>query len=80
MLGATSVDGPPIVLYLLSGPDPVATTRANLTLFVTVTTLAGLAALWHHDALDRSVLSRRRCGLRCPISSGCSPERTCFRS
>lgn len=22
----------------------------------------------------------RRCGLRCPISSGCSPERTCFRS
>lgn len=57
MLGATSVGGPPIVLYLLSGPDPVATTRANLTLFVTVTTLAGLAALWHHDALDRSALS-----------------------
>ena len=52
MLGATSVGGPPVILYLLSGPDPVATTRANLTLYVTVTSVAGLAALWHHDVLD----------------------------
>jgi uncharacterized membrane protein YfcA len=52
MLGATSVGGPPVILYLLSGPDPVATTRANLTLYVTVTSLAGLAALWYHELLD----------------------------
>lgn len=54
MLGATSVGGPPVILYLLSGPDPVATTRANLTLYVTGTSLAGLAALWHHDVLGGS--------------------------
>jgi uncharacterized membrane protein YfcA len=34
MLGATSIGGPPVILYLLSGPDPVAVTRANLTLYV----------------------------------------------
>jgi uncharacterized membrane protein YfcA len=52
MLGATSVGGPPVILYLLSGPDPVATTRANLTLYVTIASLAGLAALWYQDVFD----------------------------
>lgn len=52
MLGATSVGGPPVILYLLSGPDPVATTRANLTLYVTVGSIVGLAALWYHQVLD----------------------------
>ena len=46
MAGATSIGGPPVILYLLSGPDPVATTRANLTLFVAVTSLAAIVALW----------------------------------
>lgn len=34
LTGATSVGGPPVILYLLSGPDPVVTTRAHLTLFI----------------------------------------------
>lgn len=46
MLGATSMGGPPVILYLLSGPDPIETTRANLTLFVAASSVAGLAALW----------------------------------
>ena len=46
MGGATSLAGPPVILYLLSGPDPIATTRANLTLFVAVISLAALVALW----------------------------------
>jgi uncharacterized membrane protein YfcA len=46
MAGATSIGGPPVILYLLSGPDPVAVTRANLTLFVAVTSLAAITALW----------------------------------
>jgi uncharacterized protein len=46
MAGATSIGGPPVILYLLSGPDRVEVTRANLTLFVAVTSLAGIAALW----------------------------------
>jgi uncharacterized protein len=52
MLGATSIGGPPVVLYLLSGPDPVETTRANLTLYVTVTSLVGIIMLWHEDFFD----------------------------
>ena len=35
LLGSTSVGAPPVILYLLSGPDPQAVTRANLTVFVT---------------------------------------------
>lgn len=46
MAGATSIGGPPVILYLLSGPDRVETTRANLTLFVAATSLAAVVALW----------------------------------
>jgi uncharacterized membrane protein YfcA len=52
MLGATSVGGPPVILYLLSGPDPVATTRANLTLYVTVTSLIGIVMLVEQRIFD----------------------------
>ena len=45
MLGATSVGAPPVILYLLSGSDPVAVTRANLTLYVIVISAAGLIML-----------------------------------
>ncbi len=46
MVGATSMGGPPVILYLLAGPDPIATTRANLTYFVGAISLAGVTALW----------------------------------
>ncbi len=42
LLGATSVGAPPVILYLLSGPDPVKTTRAHLTVFVTAISVIGL--------------------------------------
>jgi len=45
LLGATSVGAPPVILYLLSGPDPVLVTRANLTLFVTAISVIGLVML-----------------------------------
>ena len=45
MTGATSIGGPPVILYLLSGPHSAETTRANLTLFIAVTSLFGLAML-----------------------------------
>jgi uncharacterized protein len=45
LLGATSVGAPPVILYLLSGPDPVAVTRANLTVFVTAISVMGLVML-----------------------------------
>jgi len=45
LLGATSVGAPPVILYLLSGPDPHAVTRANLTVFVTSISVIGLVML-----------------------------------
>jgi uncharacterized membrane protein YfcA len=45
LLGATSVGAPPVILYLLSGPDSQAVTRANLTVFVTAISVVGLAML-----------------------------------
>lgn len=56
MAGATSIGGPPVILYLLSGPERVETTRANLTLFVAVTSLAGLLALWAAGVLTQTAL------------------------
>ncbi len=44
-LVATSISAPPVILYLLSGPDSAAVTRANLTLYVMVLSAAGLVAL-----------------------------------
>lgn len=45
LLGATSVGAPPVILYLLSGPDPQTVTRANLTVFVTAISVIGLVML-----------------------------------
>lgn len=44
-LGATSVGAPPVILYLLSGPDPQTVTRANLTVFVTAISAIGFVML-----------------------------------
>lgn len=52
MLGATSIGAPPVILYLLSGPDPAETTRANLTLYLVVSSAAGLVMLWARGVLD----------------------------
>jgi uncharacterized membrane protein YfcA len=54
MAGATSMGGPPVILYLLSGPDLVETTRANLTLFVGAISLAGIIVLWAGGVLGAS--------------------------
>jgi uncharacterized protein len=45
LLGATSVGAPPVVLYLMSGPDPISVTRANLTIFVTAISVIGIVML-----------------------------------
>ena len=52
MIGATSVGAPPVILYLLSGPDPVAVTRATLTFYVVGTSIATLVMLWVREVLD----------------------------
>jgi uncharacterized membrane protein YfcA len=57
MLGATSIGGPPVILYLLAGPDCIDTTRANLTLFVAASCIIGLVMLWTQGVLDLPALS-----------------------
>lgn len=58
MLGATSIGAPPVILYLLSGPDPVPVTRANLTLYVLVISAAGLAMLAISGLLTMATLEQ----------------------
>ena len=52
LLGATSVGAPPVILYLLSGPDSIAVTRANLTVFVTAISVIGLVMLAAAGAIN----------------------------
>ena len=54
LLGATGISGPPVVLYLMSGPDPRNVTRANLTLYVVIVSIAGLVMLAARALLDPS--------------------------
>jgi uncharacterized membrane protein YfcA len=53
MVGATGMGGPPVILYLLAGPDPIETTRANLTYFVGSIAVASFVALWASGAVGR---------------------------
>jgi len=56
LLGATSVGAPPVILYLLSGPDPQAVTRANLTVFVTAISAIGLVMLFVAGAFTSQLM------------------------
>jgi uncharacterized protein len=58
LLGATSIGAPPVILYLLSGPDPVAVSRANLTVFVIVLSAVGLVMLGVSGLLTQATLMR----------------------
>lgn len=58
MLGATSIGAPPVILYLLSGPDPATVTRANLTLYVVVISAAGLVMLGVNGLLSTATLQQ----------------------
>jgi uncharacterized membrane protein YfcA len=57
LLGAAGIGGPPVILYLLSGPDPVRVTRANLTLYVALISVAGLTMLATRGLLDATALT-----------------------
>lgn len=69
MLGATSIGAPPVILYLLSGPDPVAVTRANLTLYVVAISAAGLVMLGAGGFIDSGTL-RLAAWLAVPFAGG----------
>jgi hypothetical protein len=56
MVGATGMGGPPVILYLLAGPDPIETTRANLTYFVAAIALVSFLSLWVSGVVGTSGL------------------------
>ena len=56
MVGATSMGGPPVILYLLAGPDPIEVTRANLTYFVGGVSFIGVVMLAVNGILGRQEL------------------------
>jgi len=55
LVGATSVGAPPVIVYLLASSDPPGVTRANLTLFVTIISLAALVMMLWRGMLDGSI-------------------------
>ncbi|HVN35676.1 MAG TPA: sulfite exporter TauE/SafE family protein [Casimicrobiaceae bacterium] len=57
LLGAAGIGGPPVILYLLSGPDPIQVTRANLTLYVAFSSVGALAMLAARGILDATALA-----------------------
>jgi uncharacterized membrane protein YfcA len=46
LAGAGSIGGPPVILFLLAGPDRAATNRATFVYYFLFTQLAGLAVYW----------------------------------
>jgi uncharacterized membrane protein YfcA len=54
--GATGLNGPPVILFNLGADQPVAVTRANLTVFLTVTSLGFLPQMWAQGILAPKAL------------------------
>lgn len=46
MMAATSIGGPPVLLYMLSGPDRAITNRANIITYLTLTQIFLLFVMW----------------------------------
>jgi hypothetical protein len=56
MIGSVGMGAPPVILYLLSGPDPVERTRANVNMYLVIGSLAAIAVLLARGALDPAAL------------------------
>lgn len=57
LVGATSMGGPPVILYLMASGESLSVVRANLMVYVTASSFAGLAAIAITGVLDpRTVL------------------------
>ncbi len=54
--GATGLNGPPVILFNLGTEQPVAVTRGNLTVFLTVTSLSFLPQMWAQGLLAPEAL------------------------
>jgi uncharacterized membrane protein YfcA len=55
LFGATSMGGPPVILYLLSGPDPHDVTRANLVAYISAVSALALVFPWYQGVLTQDI-------------------------
>lgn len=70
LVGATGMGGPPAIMYLLGRGGGVPQLRANLMVYVTLSSVAGLAAMYLAGGLDRSTLITAICLV--PVFMGAS--------
>ena len=56
LMASTSIGNPPVMVYLLSGPDSAATNRANFTGYFAVTLIALIALMAATGLIDRTAL------------------------
>lgn len=56
LTGAAGIGGPPVVLYLLSGPDQVAASRASFITYFGLTQFVALISYWVSGLLLPSVI------------------------
>lgn len=54
--GSTGLNGPPVILFNLGSDQPVAVTRGNLAVFLTLTSLSFLPQLWLQGLLPARAL------------------------
>lgn len=58
LIATTSMGGPPVLAYILSGPDRAAVNRANIILYYALTEIALILAIWQQDLITPEALSR----------------------
>ena len=56
LMASTSLGNPPVMVYLLSGPDGAATNRANFTGYFAVTLVALIALMTAAGLIDRNAV------------------------
>lgn len=56
LVGATSMGGPPVILYLMSSGESLPVLRANLMIYVAAASFAGLAAMAITNVLDLDII------------------------
>lgn len=56
--GSSGVGGPPVILYMLAGPDPAAANRANLITYYTFLNTSTFLALAFNGIVDSATLWR----------------------
>lgn len=69
--GATGMSGPPVILYLLAGPEAARRHRANLILFFALIAVVSMAVPLWGGLFDRAALART--ALLLPLMLVCVP-------